>query len=161
MLFCYLHSLVSHPTTLITHVKDHVKCLKRAKRWGQGQRLVEIAQQLQGPMCTRIWCMCVFPHVVLLPSFLGLSPNHPHHTCTRPCTMPLKIQKKGARPMTSGNWPTAPRPHVHKNRVYVCLSKCCSVTFIPWSLPQPPSSHMYKTMYNAWKESKDGGKAND
>jgi hypothetical protein len=112
-------------------------------------------------MCTRIGCTCVFPYVVLLPSFHDLSPSHLHHTCTRPCQLPSKGQNMGTRAMTCENCPKAPRPYVHKNRVHVGLSICCSITFSPWSLPQPQLPHMYKTMKNVIKESIDGGKGND
>ncbi len=146
MMLWYLYSFVSPPTTLITHVQGHIECHKRVKRSGQGQWVVEIALKLQGPMCTKLWSMCVFPDVVVVLIFLGLSPNHPHHTCARPYRKSSKSQKMGPRAMGCGYCPKATRPHVHKIMVHVCLPKCCCGTCIPWSLPQPPSSHMCKAI---------------
>jgi hypothetical protein len=66
----------------------------------------------------KVWCMYVFPNVLLVPSSHGLSPNHPHHTCSKLCRRPSKSYKMSAEAEGCEKCPLATRPHVHK----MCVS---------------------------------------
>jgi hypothetical protein len=89
---------------LTRHVKGHVKCHQCVKDKGKGNGLWKLPKSL----CAKLVCMCV-QHVVVVPSFLGLSPNHPHQTCNRAYEMPSKGQKLGARAL---GCKTSPKAHV-------------------------------------------------
>jgi hypothetical protein len=69
------HCMDSPPTTPTTHVQDHEECHQRVKRWGQGQGVVKSAHKLQGPWCSKMWCMCVSQNVFVAPSLQ--SPSAP------------------------------------------------------------------------------------
>ena len=68
----------------------------------------------------------------------GLSPNHPHHTCARPCRKPSKSYKMGAEAEGCEKCPLATRPHVHK----MCVSP--NVLVVP-SLHAFFSNHTHHT----------------
>jgi hypothetical protein len=59
--------------------------------------------------------MRVFPNVVLVPPFHGLSPNHPRPTYTRQCRMPTKSQTMGCKGNVLWKLPNSSNaPHVHR-----------------------------------------------
>jgi hypothetical protein len=70
--------------------------------------------QATKPLVHKIWCMWVFPKVLLVQPLNRLFSNQPHHTCARPCRRPSKSQNNGARARGCGKCPQATRPHVHK-----------------------------------------------
>jgi hypothetical protein len=61
----------------------------------------------------KVWCMWVFPNVLVVQPLNGFFSNQPHHTCARPCRRPSKSQKMGARARGCGKCPQATRPYVH------------------------------------------------
>jgi hypothetical protein len=147
-----LHSLFSnHPHNTSTR-----PCRMSSKSQKMGARAMGCGNcpQATRPHVHKIWWMGVSPNVLVVPSFHGLFSNHPHNTCARPCRTPSKSQKMGARARGCEKCPQAARPLVHKNVVHVCLPKCFCSAFIPWSLLQPPSAPMFKTVQSAIKSQK-------
>ncbi len=91
-------------------------CRRPSKSQKMGARAMGCGKSLQATRSHvhKMWGMCVSPKVLVVPSLHSLSPNHPHHTCARPCRRPSKSQKMGAREIDCEKCPQATRPHVHK-----------------------------------------------
>jgi hypothetical protein len=94
--------------------------------------------QATRPHVHKLWCMYVFPNVLVVPSSHGLSPNHPHPTCAKLCRRPSKSYKMGAEAEACEKCPLATRPHVHK----MCVSP--NVLVVP-SLHAFFSKHTHHT----------------
>ncbi len=65
--------MVSAPTTLNTHVQDHVQFHVSLKEYWQGELAVKEPQELQGPLST-IYGAYVSSLVVVVPPIYGLPP---------------------------------------------------------------------------------------
>jgi hypothetical protein len=91
------------------------------------------------------------PNVLVVPSLHSLSPNHLHHTCSRPCRRPSESQKIRAREMGCVNNPKATRPHVHK-----MLGMCVSPkVFVVPSLHSLSPNHLHYTCARPFRRIKD------